>query len=121
MAGGFNTQAELLDAADRLFAGMSANSADLGHLAGSRDKLGTMLSDIRDLLRQQSVFTAGKQETSKQIDQLFRGSARLLTVLRKAVAEHYGSGSEKMVEFGLQPFRGRRRPTVVVPPPPALE
>ena len=36
------------------------------------------------------------------------------------VKQHYGSGSDKLVEFGIQPFRARSKPTVVTPttPPP---
>jgi hypothetical protein len=122
MPGIFNKQAELLDVAERLLMGMNANTADLGHLTGSRDKLASMLEQIRDLLLQQSVFTASKQDSSRQLEQLFRNSAKLITVLRKAVAEHYGSENEKVVEFGLQPFRSRRRPVAApVTPPPVVE
>ena len=33
----------------------------------------------------------------------------LATVLRVAIKEHYGPDSEKLVEFGIQPFRGVTR------------
>lgn len=122
MPGIFTTQADLLDTADRLLMGLNANTADLSHLNGSRDKLVSRLEEIRELLHQQSVFTASKQDTSRQLEQLFRNSAKLITILRKAVAEHYGSENEKVVEFGLKPFRSRRRPaTVPVTPPPPVE
>ena len=122
MPGIFTTQADLLDTADRLLMGLNANTVDLSHLNGSRDKLVSRLEEIRELLHQQSVFTASKQDTSRQLEQLFRNSAKLITILRKAVAEHYGSENEKVVEFGLQPFRGRRRPAAEpVTPPPVVE
>jgi hypothetical protein len=114
----FKNQAELLKEGDSLFAALSANSADLGHLNGSREKLESLLEQMREALTQQSALTASKQETSKQLDQLFRNGAKLITFLRKGVAEHYGSENEKVVEFGLQPFRGRRRSLTPVPPPP---
>ena len=38
---------------------------------------------------------------------------RLATVLRRSLKSHYGIRSEKLTEFGIQPFRGRRRPTPV--------
>jgi hypothetical protein len=122
MPGVFRTQADLLDTAERLLMGLNANTADLGHLNGSREKLAGMLEQMRELLLQQSVFTASKQDSSRQLEQLFRNSAKLITVLRKAVAEHYGSENEKVVEFGLKPFRSRRRPAAApVTPPPSLE
>jgi hypothetical protein len=43
---------------------------------------------------------------------------RLVTVLRVSVRQHYGIDSEKLAEFGLQPFRGRRRKS---PEPPPVE
>jgi hypothetical protein len=45
--------------------------------------------------------------------------------MRQALLEHYGITEEKLAEFGLQPFRGRRRkpPTSEKPgaPQPAPE
>jgi hypothetical protein len=118
----FKNQAELLKEGDSLFTALSANQADLNHLNGSREKLEGMLEQMREALAQQSALTASKQEVSKQVEQLFRNGAKLITFLRKGVAEHYGSENEKVVEFGLQPFRGRRRLVApVTPPPPAVE
>ena len=117
----FKNQAELLKEGDSLFTALSANQADLNHLSGSRDKLESLLLQMREALTEQSALTASKQEVSKQVEQLFRNGAKLITFLRKGVIEHYGSESEKMVEFGLKPFRGRRRPTAPETPPPAVE
>lgn len=33
---------------------------------------------------------------------------RLASVVRSAVKEHYGVREEKLAEFGMQPFRGRK-------------
>jgi len=51
---------------------------------------------------------AGKQEASKQLRLLTSDSLRLASVVFAAVKEHYGSREEKIAEFGLQPFRGRK-------------
>ena len=40
---------------------------------------------------------------------LLTEAERLITVLLLAVKQHYGIRSEKLAEFGIQPFRGRRR------------
>ena len=41
---------------------------------------------------------------------------RLATVPKLVVKQHYGIDSEKLAEFGLQPFRGRRRSKIEEPP-----
>ena len=49
-------------------------------------------------------------------------ASRLATVLRFAIKEHYGVDSEKLVEFGMKPFRGRAKkskPTLPEAPAPA--
>lgn len=122
----FKSQAELLQEGDRLFAGLTANTTDLGHLAGSRLKLESTLTQIRELLQRQGAFAASKQEASRQLRELLENGSKLITFLRKGIQEHYGNRSEKLVEFGIQPFRGRVRrpaepetPTVTPPAPTA--
>ena len=44
---------------------------------------------------------------------------QLTDVLKTIIKQHYyGNGSDKLVEFGIQPFRARPKPTVVPPAPP---
>ncbi|HEX7185186.1 MAG TPA: hypothetical protein VF756_25395 [Thermoanaerobaculia bacterium] len=40
---------------------------------------------------------------------------KLATFLRTGVKQHYGNRSEKLAEFDLQPFRGRK--SQATPPP----
>ena len=44
-------------------------------------------------------------------------------LLRTAIREHYGISSEKLIEFGIEPFRGKKRKTEPAPtePEPAPE
>jgi hypothetical protein len=118
-----NTQADVVKEGEIMFSALGANAADLGHLAGSRDKLGALLEQFRDLLVQQQDATAVRLEASRQLQQVQRAATALIVLLRRAVQEHYGTRNDKLAAFGVQPFRGRRRgaetPTVV--PPPALE
>jgi hypothetical protein len=44
-------------------------------------------------------------------------ASRLGTVLRFAVKQHFGIRAEKLTEFSLQPFRGRKRQAPVFVPP----
>lgn len=117
------TQADVVKEGEILFSALEANAADLGHLAGSRDKLGSLLEQFQELLLQQQLATAAKLEISRQVQQVQRTATTLILLLRRSVQEHYGTRSDKLAAFGVQPFRGRQRvaatPTVV--PPPTVE
>jgi hypothetical protein len=93
----------------RLSVSLNANAQELGHLEGSRTKLETLLGRAVDISKQQAALKAGKQEMSRQIRQVAIDGQRLANALRVAVKEHYGPRAEKLVEFGVQPFRGRVR------------
>ncbi|HEV8579484.1 MAG TPA: hypothetical protein VGX68_10420 [Thermoanaerobaculia bacterium] len=93
-----------------------AHADELPHLEGLLFKLQTVLEKMRDASAQQAALTASKQEASKLVLSLLRQGEALADVLRTAVREHYGNSSEILVEFGLQPFRGRTRATTTKPP-----
>ena len=93
----------------RLLAALEANAADLAHLEASRQKLEGFLTQAVQIDLDQSARTAAKQEATKQLELLLDEAERLATVLRFAIKEHYGIRSEKLAEFGLQPFRGVTR------------
>ena len=88
---------------------MAGNSAELPHLEATRQIFAGVLTRIEDIFAQQAAMTARKQDLSKQLQSLLAEGQRLSTVLKKAVAVHYGPRSEKLTEFRMQPFRGRNR------------
>jgi hypothetical protein len=92
----------------RFTAALAANTADLPHLEGSRLRLDKVVGDAQDAAKQQAFFTAGKQEASKRLETLVTEGQRLATGIRKLLTQTYGIRSEKLAEFGLQPFRGRK-------------
>jgi hypothetical protein len=102
------SHADVKDYLEKLSTAAEANGADLAHVAGSRAKLVGVIGEIKEISQQQASLTAGKQEATKKIRQLLAQGQRLATILRAAVKENYGTGAEKVAEFGLQPFRGRK-------------
>ena len=88
---------------------MAANSAELPHLEPTRQIFADLLTRIEEAFAQQAATVARKQDLSKQLQNLLAEGQRLSTVLKKAVAAHYGPRAEKLSEFRLQPFRGRNR------------
>ena len=90
---------------------LSANQANLPHLEGSMSQFGTLVTKAHELTARQDALTAEKQDVSKQFLDTLTEAERLSTVLRLAVKQHFGIRSEKLAEFSLQPFRGRKKPT----------
>ena len=89
-------------------AAMEANKDELPHLEVSRGQLVTHLTQAQEAVKQQAAFRAGKQGASRQLRTSLIESERVANVLRLAVIQHFGIRSEKLAEFGLQPFRGRK-------------
>jgi len=94
---------------------MGANSADLAHLEATRARFEILLNQARDAAARQATFTAGKQDASQQLRTFIVEGDRLANLLRRAVKQHYGIRSEKIAEFGMQPFRGRTRKVKALP------
>lgn len=102
------TKTGILGDLQRLKVSIDANAAEIPHLDGTRHKLGTVLDRATEINQQQAALTASRQAASKELYQLLREAQRLATILRLGIKEHFGIRSEKLAEFHLQPFRGRR-------------
>ena len=102
------TYAGMLGSWQRWLASLLANG-DLEYLQVQRGKLEALMAEGQDLIRRQSELTASKQDLSKRLREVMTEGQRLMTVIKGTVRQHYGIGSEKLAEFGVQPFRGRRR------------
>jgi ABC-type transporter Mla subunit MlaD len=109
MARNSRSYAHLVTGWEKTATALAANAADLPHLEGRRTRLDALLEQISSLSAQQSVLTASKQDVSKRLQAALQEASSLADFLRTGVREHYGTRSEKLVEFGLQPFRGRTR------------
>jgi hypothetical protein len=102
----------------RLLAPLVANGDDLKHLEVPRNQLATMTAQAVDLKKHQAAQRAAKQTASQQLQGMLTEGERLASLLRQAVKQHYGIRSEKLAEFGLQPFRGRKSPAPTPTPAP---
>ena len=103
-----------------LLATIEANMPALNHLEPLRAQLATQHDRLVEIKRQQAGVIASKQEFSKQIREIVTEGQRLATLLRSAIKQHYGIRTEKVAEFGVQPFRGknRKKTTPETPTPP---
>ena len=103
------TYAGKLGDLQKLVTVLESNSAELAHLTGARERIEILLAQALEKSKQQATLVASKQETSKQLKALVIEGQRVATAVRSMLKEFYGLRSEKLAEFGLQPFRGRPR------------
>ena len=107
----------------RLVAALTANAAELPHLEGVRARLEKTVAEAQEMAKQQAALTASKQETSKRLKELLAEGNRMATGVSRLITENYGLRAEKLAEFGLQPFRGRKVKDALKKPasqPPAI-
>jgi hypothetical protein len=98
---------------------LKANSAELPQLEANRMQFDDLVTKAEGLSTRQAALTAEKQENSKQLREAVTEAERLGTVLRLGVKHHFGIRAEKLAEFSLQPFRGRKAVTRAKKSPPA--
>ena len=98
---------------------VAANATDLPQAAIPLSALDKIIVEADQIFVDQAAFRAGKQVTSQRLVTLFEQGDKLATVLKVLVKQHYGNGSDKLVEFGIQPLRTRPKATVVPPTTPA--
>ena len=109
---------------ERLLASMEANPEDFKAFEDYRAKLKSMLDTAREASAHQAAMAATKQEATKNLQALLVEGRKLANFLRNGVKQRYGNRSEKLVEFGLAPFRGKtkaksdQKPPATPPPSP---
>ena len=85
---------------------VEANLEEVPQLREPLDRLNALLARADELLGQQAVLAAAKQEVSKELAGVIGEGRRVLAFIDNGLRFHYGRRSEKLVEFGQQPFRG---------------
>ena len=101
--------------------GLTSNQTQLQHLESLRVQLGEKTIQFKNLTTEHAQLTTSKQEVGKQMRELFREIETLVDFLRTGIRQHYGKDSEKLIEFGLQPYRGRTKtPKAPAPEAPAV-
>ena len=93
----------------RLTVSLAANATDVPHLDAHRARLTDLLAQVQTLGNQQAALAASKQEVTKQFQAALAEAHTVAAFLRSGLREKYGKEAEKLVEFGLRPFRGIRR------------
>ncbi len=111
--------ASTTDGWEQLVKSLEANASEFPQLLEERAHLQGLLDQARQVAAQQAALTASKQAMTKQIQDLLVEGQKVAAYMRAGVRHRYGSRNEKLVEFGMQPFRSKPRVKVVFQRPPA--
>ena len=88
---------------------LAANIEETPELVMPLATLDGFLALLRDLTTEQARLTAARQDVSQRIAEHIDKAQKLMTYVDLGVKHHYGNSSEKLVEYGLQPFRSKPR------------
>lgn len=100
---------------------VKAHASELEDLGTFCAKLDVHLDQARALYSEQGAHRASKQEATKRLMGVLRAGNAVADLVRTGIREHYGADSEKLVEFGIQPFRGKKRQVTATPTEPEPE
>ena len=89
-------------------AGVNANPEEAKHLQPGSVRLEGLHKEATELSVEQAALTTAKQEVTKKLRRVHREGDALADFIRTGARAHFGADSEKMIEFGMQPFRGRK-------------
>lgn len=109
------TQSGKLGALERLSAALSENAADLAGIDGVRTEFEALVEQAKDAASRQAAFTASRLAATEELRRILREASRLATGLRQQVKYRYGISNPKLAEFGMQPFRGKKKAEPLTP------
>ena len=109
---------------DRVDAAVTARAEEVPQLEVNLPALRGKSQRVRALFAQQASLTAAKQEVTRELNQLILEGNALVDFIKTGARAHYGKDSERLIEFGIIPFRGksqkaalkRRAPETAEPP-----
>lgn len=91
---------------DKMDVAVTANATQVPKIEINISDLRDLSQRARVLFAQQAALAAQKQEVTKELQEVIQDGEAMMKFLREGLKAHYGKDSEKLIEFGLQPFRG---------------
>jgi len=94
---------------ETLLAGLEANRQELGHMEFARVHLTEQIKDLGAEQARKAMLRAELLKSTRTIRSNLRSGQEFVSRVINALRAHYGSGSDKLIEFGFKPD-GRRTP-----------
>jgi hypothetical protein len=91
-----------------LLAGLEANRQELGHMEFARVHLTEQIKDLGAEQTRRATLQAEVLKSTRTIRSNLRSGKELVSRVANALRAHYGSQSDKLVEFGFKPI-GKRK------------
>lgn len=88
---------------------VEVNAGELAYLAEPRTQLVFNMEGAKAASIRQAAFKAQFQQATRDLEVFLRTGGDFATRIRNGIRTQYGMKSEKLAEFGLQPFRKRSR------------
>lgn len=101
---------------DKVIQAILVNAGDLPQLEINIASLRAKAEQVRSLYAQHAALAAARQETTQELQQMIEEGDELVRFLKAGAKAYYGKRSEKLIEFGVQPLRGRTRRKPPAPP-----
>jgi uncharacterized protein YydD (DUF2326 family) len=93
---------KVLTEIDVIVSGLSANSAQLGHLMERRDTLTALHDELEALNVEQEALKAKAQQVTAQIEAKIQVARTEMRLLRHGIRAVYGEDTQKLEEFGIR-------------------
>lgn len=97
---------------------LEANGSELPQLTGTHGAIRNILQVIRESSVEMDLHWANRLQASKRHQTALDEGRKLITCAKVLLKQHYGSGNDKLAEFGIQPYRGRSRKAAEETKPP---
>src|SRR5689334_24394571 len=94
---------------DKMDVAVTTNAAKVPELEVNVSRLRERAQRARALFAQQAALAAARQEVTQELKQVIREGNSLMKFLREGLRANLGKTSEKLIEFGVQPFSGISR------------
>ena len=105
---------------DKMDTAVTANPDKVPELQGNVTALREKSQRARNLFAKQAALAAAKQEVTKELQQVIQEGNAHAKFIREGLKAYLGKDNEKLIEFGVQPFRGiTRKPAEKRPAPQA--
>ena len=102
---------------DKLDVAVTANVEKVPEVEVNLPGLRERSQKARNLFVKQAALTAAKQEVTKELQQVIQEGNARARVISEGLRTYLGKESEKLIEFGVLPFRGLRKPAEKSPAP----
>ena len=94
---------------EKLLKNVTDAAAELPDLAVYKEPFTQLLASAKDMLARSQASKGLKQQETKDLQILMGQGKDAAAKLRSALKAHFGPKSERLVQFGMRPFRPRKK------------